>query len=78
MEAAWRSHMNNLTLEQLSSSSAVQNHINQFQLHLVAKGLGDTVIGSSHDVLETIATFINSNPAPPAQDLARLTTGGAR
>ena len=72
MEAAWREHVDKLTLAQLSSAEACRQHINDFELQFVSASLGQTVLGSVDDVQEKIASMLHYQPHPDAQSMRRL------
>ena len=74
MEAAWREHVGQLTLAQLSSSEACQKHLNEFELQLVSTALGQTVIGSVDDIQEKIASVLRCHPHPDAKSMTRLSS----
>ena len=74
MEAAWREHVGQLTLAQLSSSEACQKHLNEFELQLVSTALGQTVIGSVNDIQEKVASVLRCHPHPDAKSMTRLSS----
>ena len=72
MERAWREHIGRLTLEQLSSADALQAHVRQFEVQLVAQGLDASIIGGITDVHEQIAKFLSEVPAVDAATMKTL------
>ena len=72
MERAWREHIGRLTLEQLSSADALQAHVRQFEVQLVAQGLDTSIVGGITDVHEQIAKFLSEVPAVDAKTMETL------
>ena len=72
MERAWREHIGRLTLEQLSSADALQAHVRQFEVQLVAQGLDTSIVGGITDVHEQIAKFLSEVPAVDAETMKTL------
>jgi len=72
MKAAFREHVDKLTLAQLSTE-ACQKHMHAFNVQLDSTALGQTAIGSVDDVVEKIASILRCNPHQDAQSMKRLT-----
>ena len=72
LQAAWTEHVGKLTLEQLSIPDAYKEHLDKFEMQLVATTLGHTVIGSVHDVQECIASLLRAHPVGGAEAMAKL------
>ena len=72
LQAAWTEHVGKLTLEQLSIPDAYKEHLDKFEMQLVATTLGHTVIGSVHDVQECIASLLRAHPVGGAEAMTKL------
>ena len=63
MEQEFRTHMRQMTLEQLQSPEGVKNHMDAFHEVMVAKGFSNhEQIGAVTDVQEVIAKFLAREP----------------
>ena len=69
---AWRDHVSKLTLAQLMSTDACRAHTEQFQVKLVADGLGGTPLCGLQDMHELISSFVREGLALDAIAVKRL------
>ena len=65
MELVWKEHCGRLTLQQLSSADACNEHLRNFERTLVEKGLQGTVLGNCDDVQGLIVKSFMPGPAAP-------------
>jgi hypothetical protein len=62
---AWREHCATATLAQLSCTTAMQEHLNQFQSEVVRAGLARSTLDGHADVQCHIASFTESDVVVP-------------